>query len=61
MGVSIPAVAYPLRADGTADTGVKPQPVTLFFGIIDFLQALFLPLYSISNSCIRLGIHGDGH
>lgn len=38
MGVSIPAVAYPLKADGTADLDVKPQPVTLFFGIIDFLQ-----------------------
>ena len=39
MGVSIPAVAYPLKMDGTADLDVKPQPVTLFFGIIDFLQA----------------------
>ena len=38
MGVSIPAVAYPLGRDGNADTSVKPQPVTLFFGIIDFLQ-----------------------
>ena len=38
MGVSIPAVSYRLRADGSADTDNKPQPVTLFFGIIDFLQ-----------------------
>lgn len=40
MGVSIPALAFPRRQDGTIDVEAKPQPVTLFFGIIDFLQVL---------------------
>ena len=40
MGVSIPALAFPLNAAGEADLTAKPEPVTLFFGIIDFLQVL---------------------
>lgn len=53
MGLSIPAVAYPLREDGTADTDIKPQPVTLFFGIIDFLQ---VEEYFVSYSGHSVGL-----
>ena len=57
MGVSIPAVAYPLKTDGTADLDVKPQPVTLFFGIIDFLQVSSIHAVLERQPCLHLRKH----
>lgn len=38
MGCSVPALAFSLNDKGEADKDLRPEPVTLFVGIIDFLQ-----------------------
>ena len=56
MGCSLPAIAFPLETSPEHDPlDSRPEPVTLFIGIIDFLQVTCLT--SAASIVLDIDLH----